>query len=147
MISKMRDDEQGSRIGIVMNASPLFTGGAGSGESENCRWMLEDLVEAVVALPTDLFYNTNISTYVWLLNNRKPSARRGKVQLIDASSERFWKSMRKSLGDKRREIPEVAHHEIVHIYADMARAIPSSPRFSTRPTSAIGKSAMSAPCG
>ena len=73
MISKMRDDEQGSRIGIVMNGSPLFTGGAGSGESEIRRWMLEkDWVEAIVALPTDLFYNTGISTYVWLLNNRKP---------------------------------------------------------------------------
>jgi type I restriction enzyme M protein len=120
MISKMRDDEQGSRIGIVMNGSPLFTGGAGSGESEIRRWMLEnDWVEAIVALPTDLFYNTGIQTYVWLLNNRKPKARRGKVQLIDASSERFWKSMRKSLGSKRREIPEAAREEIVRIYAGM----------------------------
>src|SRR5271157_2480911 len=120
MISKMRDDEQGSRIGIVMNGSPLFTGGAASGESEIRRWMLEkDWVEAIVALPTDLFYNTGISTYVWLLNNRKPKPRRGKVQLIDASSERFRKSMRKSLGSKRREIPEAARHEIVRIYADM----------------------------
>jgi type I restriction enzyme M protein len=120
MISKMRDDEQGSRIGIVMNGSPLFTGGASSGESEIRRWMLEkDWVEAIVALPTDLFYNTGISTYVWLLNNRKLKARRGKVQLIDASSERFWSSMRKSLGSKRREIPEAARHEIVRIYADL----------------------------
>ncbi len=120
MISKMRDDEQGSRIGIVMNGSPLFTGGAGSGESEIRRWMLEiDWVEAIVALPTDLFYNTGISTYVWLLNNRKPKPRCGKVQLIDASSERFWKSMRKSLGSKRREIPEAARHEIVRVYAEM----------------------------
>ena len=120
MISKMRDDEQGSRIGIVMNGSPLFTGGAGSGESEIRRWMLEnDWVEAIVALPNDIFYNTGISTYVWLLNNRKPSARRGKVQLIDASSERFWKPMRKSLGSKRREIPEAARQEIVRIYAEM----------------------------
>lgn len=120
MISKMRDDEQGSRIGIVMNGSPLFTGGAGSGESEIRRWMLEnDWVEAIVALPTDLFYNTGIQTYVWLLNNRKPAERRGRVQLIDASSERFWKSMRKSLGSKRREIPEHARDEIVRVYADM----------------------------
>jgi type I restriction enzyme M protein len=120
MISKMRDDEQGSRIGIVMNGSPLFTGGAGSGESEIRRWMLEkDWVEAIVALPMDLFYNTGISTYVWLLNNRKLSSRRGKVQLIDASSECFWKSMRKSLGSKRREIPEAARHEIVRVYAEM----------------------------
>jgi type I restriction enzyme M protein len=120
MISKMRDDEQGSRIGIVMNGSPLFTGGASSGESEIRRWMLEnDWVEAIVALPTDIFYNTGISTYVWLLNNRKPKARRGKVQLIDASSERFWKSLRRSLGSKRREIPETARHEIVRTYADL----------------------------
>jgi type I restriction enzyme M protein len=120
MISKMREDETGSRIGIVMNGSPLFTGGAGSGESEIRRWMLEkDWVEAIVALPTDLFYNTGIQTYVWLLTNRKPKARRGKVQLIDASSERFWKPVRKSLGSKRREIPEDARKEIVRIYARM----------------------------
>ncbi len=120
MISKMRQDEQGSRIGIVMNGSPLFTGGAGSGESEIRRWMLEnDWVEAIIALPTDLFYNTGIQTYVWLLTNRKQSNRRGKVQLIDASGERFWKSMRKSLGSKRREIPEDATNEITRIYSDM----------------------------
>lgn len=119
MISKMRDDEIGSRIGIVMNGSPLFTGGAGSGESEIRRWMLEnDWVEAIVALPTDLFYNTGIQTYVWLLTNRKPAARQGKVQLIDASGEAFWRSMRKSLGSKRREIPDDARAEIVRIYAD-----------------------------
>ena len=88
MISKMRDDETGSRIGIVMNGSPLFTGGAGSGESEIRRWMLEnDWVEAIVALPTDLFYNTGIQTYVWLLTNRKPESRQGKGQLIDASGD------------------------------------------------------------
>ena len=120
MISKMRTDEQGSRIGIVMNGSPLFTGGAGSGESEIRRWMLEnDWVEAIIALPTDLFYNTGIQTYVWLLTNRKESERGGKVQLIDASSDRFWKSMRKSLGSKRREIPEDACDEITRIYGDM----------------------------
>ncbi|WP_420857872.1 type I restriction-modification system subunit M [Marivivens marinus] len=120
MISKMRNDEQGSRIGIVMNGSPLFTGGAGSGESEIRRWMLEnDWVEAIIALPTDLFYNTGIQTYVWLLTNRKDTARRGKVQLIDASGERFWKSMRKSLGSKRREIPPEACDEIARIYHDM----------------------------
>lgn len=120
MVSKMRDDEHGSRIGIVMNGSPLFSGGAGSGESEIRRWLLEqDLLEAIVALPTELFYNTGIQTYVWLLNNRKPKHRRGKVQLIDASSERFWQPMRKSLGAKRREIPENARHELVKIYAGM----------------------------
>nr|WP_274600018.1 N-6 DNA methylase [Rhodothalassium salexigens] len=119
MISKMRDDEDGSRIGIVMNGSPLFTGGAQSGESEIRRWMLEnDWVEAIVALPTDLFYNTGIQTYVWLLTNRKPASRQGKVQLIDASGERFWKSMRKSLGSKRREIPDEARAEIVRLYAE-----------------------------
>lgn len=119
MISKMRDDEVGSRIGIVMNGSPLFTGGAGSGESEIRRWMLEhDWIEAIVALPTDLFYNTGIQTYVWLLTNRKSPKRRGKVQLIDASGEEFWKSMRKSLGSKRREIPDESRHEIVRIFAE-----------------------------
>lgn len=120
MISKMRDDEQGSRIGIVMNGSPLFTGGAGSGESEIRRWMLEnDWVEAIIALPTDLFYNTGIQTYVWLLTNRKDRERRGKVQLIDASGERFWKSMRKSLGSKRREIPVEACDQITRLYSEM----------------------------
>ena len=119
MLSKMRNDEQGSRVGIVMNGSPLFTGGAGSGESEIRRWMLEnDWVEAIIALPTDLFYNTGIQTYVWLLTNRKNNARRGKVQLIDASGERFWKSMRKSLGSKRREIPAEACDEVARIYAE-----------------------------
>ena len=99
-----------------MNGSPLFTGGAASGESEIRRWVLEnDWVEAIVALPTDLFYNTGIQTYVWLLTNRKSNGRRGKVQSIDASSERFWKSMRKSLGSKRREIPEDARKEIVRL--------------------------------
>ena len=119
MISKMREDEDGSRIGIVMNGSPLFTGGAGEGESDIRRWMFEnDWVEAIIALPTDLFYNTGIQTYVWLLTNRKPLRRRGKVQLIDASGERFWASMRKSLGSKRREIPGEARDEIVRIYAN-----------------------------
>lgn len=120
MISKMRDDTAGSRIGIVMNGSPLFTGGAGSGESEIRRWMFEnDWVEAIIALPTDLFYNTGIQTYVWMLTNKKDEKRRGKVQLIDASSERFWQSMRKSLGNKRREIPEGSRQEVVKIYNEM----------------------------
>ena len=114
-----------------MNGSPLFTGGANSGESEIRRWMLEnDLVEAIVALPTDLFYNTGIQTYVWLLTNRKPTARRGKVQLIDASGEQFWKSMRKSLGSKRREIPEAARKEVVRIYADVLNGNGESAEFS-----------------
>jgi len=120
MISKMRDDTAGSRIGIVMNGSPLFTGGAGSGESEIRRWMFEnDWVEAIIALPTDLFYNTGISTYVWMLTNKKDEKRRGKVQLIDASGDRFWQSMRKSLGSKRREITDTARDEVTTIYNQM----------------------------
>lgn len=120
MISKMREDKQGSRIGIVMNGSPLFTGGTQSGESKIRRWIFEnDWVEAIIGLPANLFYNTGIQTYVWLLTNRKTSERQGKVQLIDASGERFWKSMRKNLGDKRREIPPEACSEIVRIYAEM----------------------------
>ena len=119
MISKMRDDEIGSRIGIVMNGSPLFTGGAGSGESEIRRWMLEnDWVEVIIALPTDLFYNTGIQTYIWILSNRKPAHRQGKVQLIDAGGERFWSSMRKSLGSKRREISDEARADIVRLYCE-----------------------------
>jgi type I restriction enzyme M protein len=104
LISKMRpSSEGGSRFGIVLNGSPLFTGGAGSGESEIRRYVLEnDLVEAIIGLPTDMFYNTGISTYVWILSNRKPAARKGKVQLIDGSG--FWQKMRKSLGSKRKEL-------------------------------------------
>jgi len=106
LLSKMRPAAQGgSRIGIVLNGSPLFTGGAGSGESEIRRYVLEnDLVEAIVALPTDMFYNTGISTYVWVLSNRKPDERNGRVQLIDASG--FWQKMRKSLGSKRKELAD-----------------------------------------
>ena len=121
MISKMRGDEAGSRIGIVMNGSPLFTGGAGSGESEIRRWLLEqDWVEAIIALPTELFYNTGIQTYVWLLTNKKAAKRRGKVQLIDASGDSFWSPMRKSLGSKRRQIPDTARETIVRIFHEMA---------------------------
>lgn len=106
LLSKMRPAAQGgSRFGIVLNGSPLFTGGAGSGESEIRRHLLEsDLVEAIVALPTDMFYNTGIATYVWIVSNRKPAARKGHVQLIDGSS--FWRKMRKSLGSKRKELGE-----------------------------------------
>ncbi len=104
LVSKMRPTvDGGSRFGIVLNGSPLFTGGAGSGESEIRRYVLEnDLVEAIIGLPTDMFYNTGISTYVWIISNRKPTARKGKVQLIDAGS--FWQKMRKSLGSKRKEL-------------------------------------------
>jgi type I restriction enzyme M protein len=105
----------GSRFGIVLNGSPLFTGGAGSGESEIRRHVLEnDLVEAIIGLPTDMFYNTGISTYVWIVSNRKPSARKGKVQLIDASS--FWQKMRKSLGSKRKELGAAHIEEITRIF-------------------------------
>jgi type I restriction enzyme M protein len=107
----------GSRIVIIMNGSPLFTGDAGSGESEIRRWILEnDWLEALIALPEQLFYNTGIATYVWVLSNRKAPARRGKVQLIDASS--FWVPMRKSLGDKRREVPLDRSQDVLRILAD-----------------------------
>jgi type I restriction enzyme M protein len=109
--------EGGSRIAIIMNGSPLFTGDAGSGESEIRRWILEnDWLEALIALPEQLFYNTGIATYVWVLTNRKAPKRKGKVQLIDASS--FWVQMRKSLGDKRREIPFERAQDIMKILAD-----------------------------
>jgi len=112
-----RPENGGSRVLIIMNGSPLFTGDAGSGESEIRRWLMErDLVEAIVALPEQLFYNTGIATYVWVISNRKPRKRRGKVQLINASGEDFWKPMRKSLGDKRREISPEQIDEIVRIY-------------------------------
>ncbi|MGD9869867.1 MAG: class I SAM-dependent DNA methyltransferase, partial [Thauera sp.] len=116
LIAKMRPAEQGgSRIGIVLNGSPLFTGGAGSGESEIRRYLLEnDLVEAIVGLPKDMFYNTGISTYVWILTNRKVDDRKGWVQLIDASS--FWQKMRKSLGSKRKELSEAHIGDITRIF-------------------------------
>jgi type I restriction enzyme M protein len=104
MLSKMRDPKKGgSRIAIVFNGSPLFTGDAGSGESEIRRWIIEnDWLEAIVALPDQLFYNTGISTYIWVLTNRKSKPRRGKIQLIDARN--FWIPMKKSLGNKRHKI-------------------------------------------
>jgi len=115
MLAHAREPEAGgSRIAIIMNGSPLFTGDAGSGESEIRRYILEnDLLEALIALPEQLFYNTGIATYVWVVTNRKAAARRGKVQLIDATS--FWVPMRKSLGDKRREIPPEQAQNILKI--------------------------------
>lgn len=108
--------EGGSRIAIIMNGSPLFTGDAGSGESEIRRYILEhDLLEALIALPEQLFYNTGIATYVWVVTNRKAPARRGKVQLIDAAS--FWMPI-KNLGDKRREIPLDREQDILGILAE-----------------------------
>lgn len=116
LVSKMRPlKDGGCRFGIVLNGSPLFTGGAGSGESEIRRYMLEnDLVEAIVGLPTDMFYNTGISTYVWVVSNKKPAARKGKVQLIDASS--FFQKMRKSLGSKRKELSPAHIDDITRIF-------------------------------
>ncbi|MCU8037342.1 type I restriction-modification system subunit M [Shewanella sp. SM69] len=139
LVSKMRPQhEGGSRIGIILNGSPLFTGGAGSGESEIRRYILEnDLLEAIVALPTDMFYNTGISTYVWVLSSHKPANRKGKVQLINAAKERaktggrgrsgggesaeevenvFYQAMRKSLGSKRKELTEESIDIIVKTY-------------------------------
>jgi type I restriction enzyme M protein len=122
LLSKMRPAQDGgSRFGIVLNGSPLFTGGAGSGESEIRRHLLEsDLVEAIVALPTDMFYNTGIATYVWIVSNRKPVARKGKVQLIDASS--FWQKMRKSLGSKRKEMSEAQIAEVTKLFGGFTEA-------------------------
>ncbi len=116
LVAKMRPAvDGGSRFGIVLNGSPLFTGGAGSGESEIRRYMLEnDLVEAIIGLPTDMFYNTGISTYVWIVSNRKPAARKGKLQLIDASS--FWQKMRKSLGSKRKELSPEHIDDITRLF-------------------------------
>ena len=109
--------EGGSRIAIIMNGSPLFTGDAGSGESEIRRYIFEnDLLEALIALPEQLFYNTGIATYVWLLTNRKSPERKSKVQLIDASS--FWVPMPRSLGDKRRQIPPDKARDILKILND-----------------------------
>jgi len=118
LIAKMRPAvDGGSRFGIVLNGSPLFTGGAGSGESEIRRYVLEsDLVEAIIALPTDMFYNTGISTYVWIVSNRKPQARKGKVQLIDASG--FWQKMRKSLGSKRKELSAEHIDDITRLFGN-----------------------------
>ncbi len=117
LVSKMRSPaDGGSRIGIVLNGSPLFTGDAGSGESEIRRWLLEnDLVEAIIALPNDLFYNTGIATYIWLLDNDKRADRKGKVQLIDAT--RMYRKMPKSLGNKRVLISDEQVEEIVQAYA------------------------------
>jgi type I restriction enzyme M protein len=105
MLAKRKGNNGGTRIGVVFNGSPLFSGGAGSGESEIRRWIIEkDWLEAIVALPDQLFYNTGISTYIWIVNNRKRPARRGKVQLLNAVS--FFQKKDKSLGNKRKEIGE-----------------------------------------
>ena len=116
MLSKMRAPKDGgSRLAIVFNGSPLFTGAAGSGESEIRRHLLEnDLLEAIVALPDQVFYNTGISTYIWIVTNRKPASRKGKVQLINAIN--LFQKMRKSLGDKRKELGEEHIAEITRLF-------------------------------
>ncbi|MBP2150109.1 type I restriction-modification system subunit M [Xanthobacter flavus] len=122
LISKMRPAKDGGcRFAIVLNGSPLFTGGAGSGESEIRRYVLEnDLLEAIIGLPTDMFYNTGISTYVWVVTNRKPDYRKGKVQLIDASG--MWQKMRRSLGSKRKELSDTHIEEITRLFGDFEEA-------------------------
>jgi type I restriction enzyme M protein len=118
MISKMkRPEEGGTRLAIVFNGSPLFTGAAGSGESEIRRWIIEnDLLEAVIALPDQLFYNTGIYTYFWVVTNRKVPKRRGKVQLVDARE--YFIKMRKSFGEKRKEISDAQIDEITRLYGE-----------------------------
>lgn len=136
LISKMRPasaTSEGSRIGIILNGSPLFTGGAGSGESEIRRYVLEnDLLDALVALPTDMFYNTGIATYIWVLSNHKPAERKGKVLLINASD--LHTPMRKSLGSKRKQLSDEAINEIVALYSRYE----ASPIAKIFPTSAFG---------
>ncbi len=134
LISKMRPaHDGGSRFGIVLNGSPLFTGAAGSGESEIRRYVLEnDLVEAIIGLPTDMFYNTGISTYVWMLSNCKPEHHKGLLQLIDASG--FWQKMRKSLGSKRKELSDEHIAEITRLFGEFIEA-----KDSKKPISRIFK--------
>lgn len=131
LVSKMRTaKEGGGRVGIVLNGSALLTGGAGQGESEIRRWVLEnDLVEAIIALPKDMFYNTGIPTFIWLLDNDKPEERRGKVQLVDAT-KKFTK-MRKNVGDKRNEISPANIDQIVRLY-DAFEENEESKIFNTR---------------
>ena len=116
LASKMRPAyEGGGRAGIVLSGSPLFTGAAESGPSKIRQWLLEeDLVEAIIALPTNMFYNTPIATYIWILDNTKRAERQGKIQLIDASG--FWTKMRKNLGAKGREVDEKDRNRIVELY-------------------------------
>ena len=152
LLSKMRPwTEGGCRFGIVLNGSPLFTGGAGSGESEIRRYVLEnDLVEAIIALPTDMFYNTGIATYVWILSNRKPANRAGKVQLIDASS--FWQKMRKSLGSKRKQMSDDQIADVTRLFgecveAELATLIDAEGKEVGRTIVRAGEAAPAAPQG
>ena len=116
-IDKM--DDNFGRAAIIENGSPLFSGGTASGESQVRRWMLEnDLIEAIIALPTDLFYNTGIATYIWVLSKNKRRERKGKIQLIDASG--FYGKLRKALGNKKNEISSENRTQITKLYADFA---------------------------
>jgi type I restriction-modification system DNA methylase subunit len=152
LLSKMRlAVDGGSRYGIVLNGSPLFTGGAGSGESEIRRYVLEnDLLEAIIGVPSDMFYNTGISTYVWILSNRKPPERKGKVQLIDASS--FWRKMRKSLGSKRKELGEADIATVTRLFggfveAQLATLFDADGKEAGREVAEAGQSVPPAPKG
>jgi type I restriction enzyme M protein len=127
MISKFNKASDGhrspdgnrSRLAVVLNGSPLFTGSAGSGESEIRRWIIEnDWLEAIIALPTDMFYNTGIATYIWIITNQKAQARRGKIQLINATG--FETPMRKSLGSKRKQISAANIETITRLFGDFA---------------------------
>lgn len=116
MLAKRNDTDEGTRIAIVFNGSPLFSGGAGSGESEIRRWIItNDWLEAIVGLPDQLFYNTGISTYLWILTNRKPAARVGKIQLVDGTGKEFYEKMPKSLGNKRNRIGDGEEGKPDHI--------------------------------
>ena len=126
MISKMKRNKGGSRIAIVFNGSPLFSGGAGSGTSDIRKWIIEnDMLEAIIAMPDQLFYNTGISTYIWIVTDRKEKQRKGKVQLINATGTNeeeknnpFYSKMLRSLGNKRKEIHEKAIQQITEIYGN-----------------------------
>jgi type I restriction enzyme M protein len=152
LLSKMRiAAEGGCRFGIVLNGSPLFTGGAGSGESDIRKYVLEnDLVEAIIGLPTDMFYNTGISTYVWIVSNRKPAHRKGEVQLIDASS--FWRKMRKSLGSKRKELGDEHIAQLTQLFggfeaADLVTLTDAAGKETGRQIIAAGAALPAAPAG
>ena len=117
MISKMKVNDERSRIACITNGSPLFTGDAGSGESDIRKWIIEnDYLEAIIALPDQLFYNTGINTYVWIMSNEKPSERIGKIQLVDGTE--FFKKMRKSLGYKRHYLHDKDIDRIVKLYSE-----------------------------
>jgi len=135
MISKFqpygdRKDQDGSRLAIVFNGSPLFTGGAGSGESEIRKWIIEnDWLEAIIALPIQMFYNTDIATYVWVVTNRKKSNRKGRIQLIDARER--WIPMQQSLGDKRRKMSEEDIAAVVREYGSFQESSTSKIFYNT----------------